>query len=336
MSVLVARISAAGKIGLDREPRQVPGEGEVGLKVSAVGLCGSDRHWFEEGSIGDAAISSPLVLGHEFCGVVLDGPRAGERVIADPAIPCGSCSLCLSGRTNICPTIAFAGYAGTDGALRTEMAWPARLLHTVPAHIPDTQATLLEPLGIAVHAHEIASASGPITSAGVYGCGPLGLLLVGLLRAAGVSQIVATDVVLERLAAARGMGATDTFAVDRPAQRRAAREISVDAAFETAGEDDALDDALTAVRPGGPVVLIGIPAGDRTSFVASTARRKGLTLALCRRMLPEHLDRAIELAADGRIPLEAMVTHVYPLTEVADAFATLMARRGLKVVVTPN
>jgi L-iditol 2-dehydrogenase len=149
------------------------------------------------------------------------------------------------------------------------------------------------------------------------------LLLLQALRAAGVATVVASDPLPHRAAAAVSLGAT-------------LEDREVDVAFETAGEDAALADAIDAVRPGGRVVLVGIPEGDRTSFTASTARRKGLTLALCRRMKPADLPRAICLAEAGEVELAGLVSGRYALSEWRDAFDDLVERRGLKVVVEPQ
>jgi len=157
----------------------------------------------------------------------------------------------------------------------------------------------------------------------VFGCGPLGLLLIQALRAAGVEKVVANDPLPHRAEAAASLGAT----LD-------GREVDV--AFEAAGEDAALADAIDNVRPGGRVVLVGIPGGDRTSFTASTARRKGLTLALCRRMKPSDLPRAIRLAEAGDVELGTLVSGRYALSEWREAFGELVERRGLKVVVEPQ
>ena len=292
------------------------------MRVTAVGLCGSDRHWFLEGGIGDAVLDRPLVLGHEFVGTIESGDRAGERVALDPAVPCGRCSVCLGGNPHLCPELRFAGHGSADGALRTSLAWPDRLAHALPDGLSDTEASLLEPLGVALHALDLAK-SRPGSTAGVFGCGPLGLLLVQALRAAGVKTVAASDPLPHRAEAAASLGAT----LD-------GREVDV--AFEAAGEDAALADAMAAVRPGGRVVLVGIPEGDRTSFKASTARRKGLTLALCRRMKPDHLQRAIRLVEAGEVELGGLVSGRYGLTEWREAFDELVERRGLKVVVEPQ
>jgi L-iditol 2-dehydrogenase len=339
--VEAARIHGRGDVRVAVEPAQTPGPGEVLLRVTAVGLCGSDLHWFEEGSIGDARLSAPLVLGHEFAGVIVGGPRDGERVAADPANDCGRCGPCLAGQNNLCLAMHFAGHGTTDGALRSLMAWPERLLHAIPDSIGDDEAPILEPLGVALHALDVAGFV-PGERAGVYGCGPIGLLLVQLLRLRGASAVIATDRLKHRVAAAPESGATEAFLVDAESEgamspaRRLAREQAVDVAFEVSGSDAALSDAIAAVRPGGRVVFVGIPPGDRTTFEAATARRKELALLLCRRMVASDLTRAIELAAAGRVNLSQLITHRYPLSSAPEAFVTLAERRGLKVIVNPS
>ncbi|HWL50614.1 MAG TPA: alcohol dehydrogenase catalytic domain-containing protein, partial [Acidimicrobiia bacterium] len=292
------------------------------LRVLAVGLCGSDAHWFREGAIGDAALGDGLVLGHEFSAVIETGPRAGQRVAVDPAIPCLTCEQCVAGRPNLCLNLEFAGH-GIDGGMRRHMIWPERCLVPIPEHIPDVQGAMLEPLGVAIHAIDLA---GDIegASVGVIGCGPIGLLLVAALRRSGASRIVTTDPLAHRLEAALAMGANDLDGED-----------GLDVVFETAGSDSALHTALTVAGPGARVVLIGIPDGDRTSYVASLARRKELTLVVCHRMLPGDLVRAAEMAGSGLPGLESMVTHRYPISQATEAFHTLISRVGLKVVIIP-
>ncbi len=320
--VKTARLHAPGDVRLHDEQDPTPAAGEEIVRVTAVGLCGSDRHWFVEGSIGDAVLARPLVLGHEIAGVIETGPHRGERVALDPADPCGQCDLCAAGRAHLCTRLRFAGHGTTDGGLRTRMAWPARLLAPVPDAIGDDEAALLEPLGVALHALELGAVE-PGMKAGVFGCGPIGLLLVQLLRHLGAEPVAANDPLPHRRAAARSFGAT----TPGPA---------LDVAFEAAGDDGAVDDAIAAVRPAGRVVLVGIPDSDRTTFRASIARRKGLTILLTRRMRADHLQRAIEMAAAGEVDLRSLITAHYPLTGAADAFDDLVVRRGLKVIIVPG
>ena len=339
--VETARIHGPGDIRMTMEPLDGTGPGEVRLGVTAVGLCGSDLRWYEEAGIGEVRLAKPLVLGHEFAGMIADGPRAGERVVADPARNCGLCRLCVSGQTNVCQAIRFAGHGATDGALRGQMSWPERLLHAIPDSIPDDEAALLEPLGVAIHALSLAPV-GRGDRAGVYGCGPIGLLLTQLLRWGEVSTVVATDRLAHRVAAAKSNGATLAFVTDEDAGpeftpgRTLAREQEVDVAFEVSGSNAALSDAIAAVRPGGRVVLVGIPAGNRTEFAAGAARRKEVSLLHCRRMLPSDLTRAIHLASTGALRLSPLITHRYSVSQAPEAFAALADRRGLKVIVKPS
>jgi L-iditol 2-dehydrogenase len=319
------RLHAVGELQLHEEPDPEPRLGEALVRIRGVGLCGSDRHWFLEGGIGDAVLRTPLVLGHELAGVVADGPHAGDRVVLDPAVPCGRCALCRGGQGHLCDDLRFAGHGSTDGGLRTLVAWPEHLVHTLPEAVPDEAAPLLEPLGVALHAIDIGGGARGTTAA-VFGCGPLGLLLVQALRAAGVQVELAADPLQHRAAAARELGAL----------REESAGVQVDVAYEAAGDDDALDAAIAATRPGGRVVLIGIPAGDRSSFDAAAARRKELAFLLCRRMRASDLPRAIRLAERGGLELGALVTARYGLADGPEAFRDLVERRGLKVVVEPE
>jgi L-iditol 2-dehydrogenase len=326
--VKVARLHGKRDIRLHEEADPAPGADEELVRVTAVGLCGSDRHWFLEGSIGDAVLSQPLVLGHEIAGVIEGGARDGVRVAVDPAVPCDICESCLRGLGHLCHDTRFAGYGTTDGGLRTVMAWPRRQLVTVPASIGPQEAALLEPLAVALHAVDLGRVE-PGMSAGVFGSGPIGLLMVLVLRHLGVDPIVATDPLAHRRAAAVAFGASEVF-------RPNAELPTVDVAFETAGDDSAVDDSITAVRPAGRVVLVGIPAADRTSFRASVARRKGLELLLSRRSRPADLQRAVDLSADGSIDLGPLVTGHFTLDQASAAFGELVALNGLKVVVEPS
>jgi L-iditol 2-dehydrogenase len=330
---VAARLHGPRDVRVGAEPSLAPGPGEALIRVTAVGLCGSDRHWYLEGSIGGTGLTTPLVLGHELTGVITGGPRDGERVAVDPAAPCGCCELCLEGRGRLCPTMRFAGLAPTDGALRTWMTWPESRCVALPDAIPDAEGTLLEVLGIALHAIDLSGA-GPGMTAGVYGCGPVGLVLVRALRAAGIGTIVATDRLVHRVEAARASGATGAVhVVDGPDPTA---EIPVDVAFECAGDDAALDTAVRAVRPGGRVLLVGIPDGKLTAFPASPARRKEVTLQLVRRMQAADLPRAIDLVATGTVGLDGLVSHRFGLDGVRAAFELLATRAGLKIVVAPG
>jgi L-iditol 2-dehydrogenase len=309
--VRALRLHGRGDLRLHEEERPRPGPGETLVRVRAVGLCGSDLHWFGEGAIGETPVTRPLVLGHEFAGVTEDG----RRVAVDPAVPCQSCALCLEGHPNLCEGVRFAGHAENDGGLREWVAWPERCLVPLPAGLTEADGALLEPLGVALHAVDLAHLR-PGARVGVFGCGPIGLLIVRLARLCGAGQIVATDLGERphRLEAARHLGAL-AFAAEKGREARAIRDATsgrgLDVALEVAGENAAVDAAVDAVRPGARVVLAGIPAEERTSFVAATARRKGLTLVLARRMKHTY-PRAIRLVESGRVDLGSAITHRFP------------------------
>lgn len=333
------RLHGIGDLRLHEEPVPVPGDGEVLLRVTAVGICGSDLHWFEEGNIGDAGLAHPLVLGHEFAAVIESGPRRGERVAVDPALPCGHCEFCETGYPNFCRATRFSGHGKDDGSLREFMAWPESALFTLPDTVSDVEGALLEPLGVALYALDLGQIRLGDT-VGVFGCGPIGLMLIRLARLNGARQIVATDIRPHRLAVAEQMGADVTLLADAEGNERAAvldatSGRGIDVAFEIAGVNAAVEIAIETARPGARVVLVGIPSDDRTSFSASTARRKGLTIQLCRRMAHTY-PRAIALAESGQIELAGLASHCFPLSEYQKAFASAAKREGLKVVVEPT
>jgi L-iditol 2-dehydrogenase len=217
------------------------------------------------------------------------------------------------------------------------MAWPERALFALPDALRDGDGAMLEPLGVALHAVDLAHVRAG-ASVGVFGCGPIGLLALQAARLAGAGRLFATDRPdrPHRLDAARRLGA-EVFAAEAGREARAIRDAlggGLDAAIELAGENGAVDAALEAVRPGARVVLAGIPAEERTSFRAATARRKGLTLVLSRRMKHTY-PRAIGLVAEGNVDVRSAVTHQFPLERGAEAFATAARREGLKVLVVP-
>jgi L-iditol 2-dehydrogenase len=322
-------------VTVDELPDPVAGPGEELVRVTGVGLCGSDLHWFEDGGIGDAKLERPLVLGHEIGGVIASGPSAGQRVAVDPAIPCERCGPCLADHANLCTAIRFAGHGVTDGALRELMAWPRALLQPVPESLGDAEVPVLEPLGVGLHAIDLAHFR-PGMRAGVYGCGPIGLLLVAALRALGAADVVATDPLPHRREAALSMGASRAWGVDDVGFSAEAGQEMVDVAFEAAGDDGALATALTAVEIGGRVVVAGIPPSDITMFTASLARRKGLSIILSRRMKARHLVRAISLAEHGLVSLAPVISARYRLSDGHAAFEALVRREGLKIVVDPS
>jgi L-iditol 2-dehydrogenase len=313
---LAARFHAARDLRLAEEPTPVPAE---------------------DGGIGDARITHPLVGGHELAGVVEGGALDGVRVAVDPAVPCLACDLCLRGHPNLCRALVFSGHATRDGGLQRYLAWPTTRLHPLPDALTDADGAMLEPLGVAVHAVDLGHV--PLGgSVAVIGCGPIGLLLIQVARAAGAARILAADLLEHRRLAATERGADEVLdpADDGYASGLAAftAGLGVDVAFEVAGTDPAIAAAMDAVRPGGRVVLAGIPGTEASAFPASVARRKGLTIVMVRRM-KEVYPRAMALVLAGRVDVRGLVTHRFPLTAAREAFEVAVTRPGLKVVVEP-
>ena len=324
-----AVLHAPGDVRVEQRPDPAAGPGESLVRVTSVGLCGSDLHWFAAGAIGDAAISRPLVLGHEMAGVVVSGPLAGRSVGLDPAVPCGRCRECTAGLEHLCTRMRFAGHGNTDGGLSELVAWPDQRIHLLPDGYDPACGALLEPLGVAVHSADLAHLRTGWTVA-VTGCGPIGLMLVQLGAAAGC-EVVAVEPLAHRREAARRAGAAATMTPDEVAD--SGREGTCDVAFEVSGTDDGVHRATKLVRPGARIVLVGIPEADSTTFPASTMRRKGLTVAWARRMTADAYGRAISLAVRGAVDLSWLTTRRYPLEQAAEAFATAARREGLKIVV---
>ena len=327
----VVRLHASTDLRLHDEPRLLPSQGEKLIRVKAVGICGSDLHWFSAGSIGGAKMEHPLVLGHEFAGELEDG----RRVAVDPALPCRRCESCLHGHPNLCADVRFAGHGAQDGALREWMPWPEKCLFPIPDTFTFGDGAMLEPLGVAIHAVDLAHLKAGMT-VGVFGCGPIGLLIIQLARLSGAAQIVATDRLVHRVEAARRFGASEAFSASDGSTSSEIRAVTggrgVDVAFEVAGAQDAVDDAFAAVLPGGKVILVGIPDDDRTSFSASIARREGLTIKLVRRMKHTY-PRAIDLVSKGMVDVRSLVTHHFPLEQAGEAFRVAERREGLKVII---
>jgi L-iditol 2-dehydrogenase len=223
------------------------------------------------------------------------------------------------------------------------MTWPADLLHPLPDQVSDVDGAMLEPLGVAVHSVDLGHLPFAGTAA-VTGCGPIGLLLIALLKAAGASYVLAVEPLAHRREAAARYGAdqvadSGSFGPGSfgsgDALMRELTGFGVDVAFEAAGNDAGVELAMASVRPGGRVVLAGIPGDDTIRFGASAARRKGLTIAMVRRM-NEVYPRAISLAARGAVDLGSMVSTRAGLGEVQEAFAGGSRRTGLKVMIEPQ
>lgn len=329
----VLRLHAAGDLRFHQEEKPIPQPGESLVRIGAVGICGSDLHWFDEGGIGDAALDRPLTLGHEMAGWTEDG----QLVAIDPNIPCGVCEYCQEGSPNLCTNHHFAGHGHDDGGLREYMVWPDHCLFPLPDGLSVADGAMLEPLGVALYAIDLSGIR-PGDRVGVFGCGPIGLMIVQMARAAGASFVVATDLLPHRVEAATANGADLAVLADANNQevapiRKVLAGKFLDVAIEVAGSNAAIHSAVELVKPGGKVILVGIPSEDETKVTASLVRRKGLALQWARRM--KHVyPRCIELVRRGQIDVGRLVSHTFAFEQAEDAFRSAQSREGLKVIIS--
>ncbi len=299
-------------------------DGEVLLEVAAVGICGSDLHYFKDGGIGSAVIRDPFVPGHEFGGRLSEdveglGLRRGQLVAVDPNKACGHCEWCREGHPNLCPNVEFTGAPPFDGAM-TQKIWVAKKqLVALPETFDALDAAMLEPLGVAIHAVRLAK-PGLLERAGVIGCGPIGLLILQALKAAGAGEVLACDPRPDRRALARRLGADrvgESFA-DIVEWSHGGAPLTVEATNSPFG----FRDAVAATRIGGRIVLVGIPDGDVYTLPAADARRRGLKIKFARRM-GELYPLAVALVAAGTVDVRSIVTPRVGLDEAPAAFAAL-------------
>jgi L-iditol 2-dehydrogenase len=310
-----------------------PGPGEVLVRIGSVGVCGSDLHTYEDGRIGDTVVQEPLVLGHEFAGTItavgenaFDGNhqplRVGQRVAVDPAMPCWHCDRCEAGHPNLCRNLGFMGLWPDDGALQEVLTCPARCCFPFPDALSMDIGALLEPLGVGIHAVDLGKLR-VARSVAVLGCGPIGLVILRLAKLSGAGPLIAVDQFDWRLEAAQQWGADHVVDFTQEDPVEAVHTLTggrgADVVFEAAWGGEAINQAMHMADLGGRVVLVGIPGDDTASFTHSVARRKGLSIMMCRRMKHTY-PRAIALAESDLVDLEAMISHRLDLDQVAEAF----------------
>lgn len=330
----VSRLYGIRDLRLEEAPLPQPGAGEVLLKIASVGICGSDVHYYVEGAIGDQVVTAPIQMGHEFSAWVagfgpgVEGLQLGALVAVEPAIPCGVCESCQHGHPNLCPKVRFCGTPPVDGVFAEYAVMPAENCFVLPEGFTAADGALLEPLGIAIHTVDLAHLKAGQTVA-ILGAGPIGLLTAAVARAAGAATVYMTEPNAERRAFALEHYADEVF---DPTEEDVVRTIlaatggrGVDVAFEAAGAPDTPDQAARVTRPGGKVVIVGIPVEDEMVMTASDVRRKGLTIKLVRRMKHTY-PRAIRIVQTGMVDLAALATHRFALEDIVAAFELVAAR----------
>jgi len=305
--------------------------GEVLIRVRSVTVCHSDIHYYTTGRIGDTVSETPLVLGHEFCGHVVEttpgvsGVRKGDLVAIEPAISCGHCRECREGNPNLCSNLVFCGTPPLDGALREFMTYRPEFLFPLPEGMTADEGALLEPLGVAVHAWDLSKAR-LAESVAIVGCGPIGLLLVQLALIGGAGQVFAVEPLDYRREIAARLGAIPTPPgpdLESDIQERT-EGFGADVVIEVAGTVAAQEESARIVRRGGRVVLVGIPPEDKLMMTHHVVRRKGLTIKLARRMKLTY-PRALSLVRRGRVDLGPLITHAFSLEQADQAFQLVEA-----------
>ncbi|MFO1036869.1 MAG: alcohol dehydrogenase catalytic domain-containing protein [Geminicoccaceae bacterium] len=325
-------------VGEVAEPRA--GDDELLIEVDAVGICGSDIHYYLEGAIGAQIVKGGFLPGHEFAGRIVDGPaerhglKIGELVAVDPATPCGRCEWCHQNHPNLCPHVVFKGAPPYTGAMTRLVTAKSEALFRVPEGFDATDAAMLEPLGVAVHAIDLARPRFVETCA-IIGCGAIGLLILQCARAAGIGRIIGVEPVASRRELALELGADEAVG--------SAGEVAgltkgrgVDLVIEATDRPEGFQLSAEAARIGGRIVLVGIPEGDSYALQASLARRKGLGVKFSRRMGHVY-PRAIELVRRGLVDVRRLATHHFPLAEAPQAFALQADRRDgvIKSILHP-
>ena len=341
----VAVLVAPRTIQILERPMPEPGPGQVRLKLAAVGVCGSDVHYYEHGRIGSQVVEYPILLGHEPSGVVDavgEGVAlaSGTRVAVEPGQSCGKCEHCLAGRQNICPNVEFLGTPPYDGIFAQYALMPERCCVPIPDAMSFVEAALLEPLGIGLHAAALARiACGE--SVAIFGAGPIGLVTLLAVRAAGAGKVYMTDLVPERVAFAQRLGADAAMKADEGDVIEWIMGLTngrgVDVAFEAAGEPETTWQTIETARIGGRALIIGIPQVDELPYPTHGARRKELTIQHCRRANGEAF-AALDLIASGRIDVKPLATHTFPLDRTAEAIDLVSGYRDgvIRAMILPN
>jgi len=312
----------------ESQPIPDPRPGQVQVAVKAVGICGSDLHYFSEGGIGDARCAYPMVLGHEPCGVVVKtgsgvtGWSAGDRVILEPAIYCYHCEFCMSGRHNVCSNIRFLSMPPDPGFFREYVNLDLPNVLALPKNLSDAEGALAEPLAVIIHSMKLARPQAG-QSAVVFGAGPIGLLTIAMLKLSGIHRLWVVEPVPARRALARAMGAD---AVIDPRQADPVREIlqetrgrGAELCIDCAAKGDTVNQCLYVTRNAGRVIITGIPSSESLSLAFHVMRRKELAFLSVRRSNHDS-ESALRLLVEESKRFAPMLTHQRPLSEIQDAF----------------
>ncbi|UXM91664.1 NAD(P)-dependent alcohol dehydrogenase [Paenarthrobacter sp. JL.01a] len=314
-----------------------PQPGQVLVRVTAVGVCGSDTHFYETGSIGDIVVEGPIVLGHETAGEIVavgpgvDSSRVGTRVAVEPQTPCRKCDYCKTGRYHLCRDILFYGAWPVDGSFAEYVIVDDDFAHAVPAEITDEQAALLEPLSVAVHAARRAG-----VKAGdkvlITGAGPIGVMNVQVAKALGAGEVVISDPIAHRREFALAHGAD--IALDPTTSGLEEYAEYFDVYIDASGNARAILPAFPAVKRGGTACLVGM-GGDELNVPIAMIQHREITLTGTFRYV-NTWPTAIALLASGAVDVEGIVTGRFGLEDVEESL--MKAKKdpmAIKTMVIP-
>lgn len=294
-----------------------------------MGVCGSDVHYYSEGKIGSQVVQYPFPVGHECSGVITEVGvnvahlKVGDLVVIDPSVYCGTCDQCVAGRPHTCRNNRFLGCPGQlDGCLSDYIVLPGFTCFPVTGKMDAVNAALIEPLSIGVYAVNLAKIQRKDISAAIFGAGPIGLSILMKLRADEVTNVGMVEPLDYRLAKAGEMGAAYLVNPEKEDVEAAAKlkeELLLDVVFEASGQQEAVDNALKIIKPGGKLVLVGIPPDAQYTFNMDLMRRKEITVVNVRRQ--NHcVEEAMELVISGKVQVEKMLTHHFRSEETPHAF----------------
>lgn len=333
-------------ITIEQTPLPDLASDEVLVKIMAVGVCGSDIQYYEHGKIGHYVVDKPIILGHECAGIVVaTGSKVksleiGDRVAIEPGVTCGSCAACKEGRYNLCPDVEFLATPPYDGAFAQYIKHKESFLFKIPDELSYEEAALIEPFSVGIHAATICELK-PGSSVFILGMGPVGLTAVAACQMFGASEIIVADVEDNRLQAALKLGATHTIQVRGLDGVQEVMRLTdghgVDVAFETAGNDNALQTAVRSVKRGGKCAVIGLPPDESIPLPIHHIVDNEIELRGIFRYANTY-EQAINFLLTNLIDFSHLITHKYALEETADALEQARTNKSssLKVVVYPN
>ncbi len=314
---------------IDSQKPRVLKRDDVLLQIDTVGVCGSDMHYYNEGKIGDQIIKFPFAVGHECSARVVEigdsvsKVKIGDTVAVEPAVSCHQCSQCLSGRDHTCLNLNFLGCPGQiEGCLSEFIVMPEHNCYPVPQIMDGEEAALVEPLSIGYYAVQFLKNIKFKNSAAVLGAGPIGLSVMLFLKNMGIENILSTDKLDYRTQTAKTAGAKWVGNPNKGDITEIIKEMNpelFDVVFECCGKQEALDQAVDILKPGGTLLIVGIPEEDRISFNISKIRRKEITIQNVRRQ-NNCVQPVIDLVSSGKVNPNFMVTHRFPFEKTNEAF----------------